>query len=106
GDSGSWPTGSPASPSPSSSARPAPPNVLIVLTDDQRAGTLGVMPKTRRIFGAGGTTYLNGFVTTPLCCPSRATILTGRYDHNNGVLGNGDALNLDQDTTIERYLQD
>jgi len=94
-------------PPPPPTDQPAPrPNVLIVLTDDQRAGTLDVMPKTRRIFGAGGTQYLNGFVTTPLCCPSRATILTGRYDHNNGVLGNGDALKLDQDTTVERYLQD
>jgi arylsulfatase A-like enzyme len=101
------PTGSTApTASPSTHRPPARPNILIVLTDDQRAGTLDVMPKTRRIFAGGGTLYLNGFVTTPLCCPSRATILSGRYDHNNGVLGNGDALRLDQDTTIERYLQD
>ena len=93
-------------PSTTSTGGQGPPNVLVILTDDQRAGTLDVMPKTRRIFGEGGTLFLNGFVTTPLCCPSRATILSGRYDHNNGVMGNADALKLDQDATIERYLQD
>ncbi len=90
----------------STSKPPRPPNVLIVVTDDQRSGSLDVMPRTRRIFGDEGTLYLNAFVADPLCCPSRASILTGRYDHNNGVLGNGDALKLDQDTTIARYLQD
>jgi len=67
-----------------------PPNVLIFVTDDQRATeTMWVMPKTRRYFEHGGAQYPNAFAVTPLCCPSRATIFTGRYAHNTGVWGNG-----------------
>jgi arylsulfatase A-like enzyme len=62
------------------------PNVLIIVTDDQRAsGTLAVMPHTRRWFQQGGVTFPHAFATTPLCCPSRASIFTGRYAHNHGI---------------------
>jgi arylsulfatase A-like enzyme len=67
-----------------------PPNVLIFVTDDQRATeTMWVMPETRRYFQRSGARFPNAFAVTPLCCPSRATILTGRYAHNTGVHGNG-----------------
>jgi arylsulfatase A-like enzyme len=67
-----------------------PPNVLVFVTDDQRATeTMWVMPHTRRYFERGGVKYPNAFAVTPLCCPSRATILTGRYAHNTGVWTNG-----------------
>lgn len=62
------------------------PNVLLILTDDQRRdGTMRAMPFTRRFFRRHGVSYPNAFVTTPLCCPSRASTLTGRYAHNHGV---------------------
>ena len=83
-----------------------PPNVLIIVTDDQRFDTLDVMPKTREEFVQGGALFANGVAATPLCCPSRATIMTGRFPHNTGVLGNGDAELLEQDTTLQRYLHD
>jgi len=98
-------TSSPA-PSGRSGSPSSRPNILVILTDDQRVGTLGMMPVTRQLFMRQGTTFPNGFVTTPLCCPSRASILTGRYAHNTGVHTNGDALDLDQSTTVERYLHD
>jgi arylsulfatase A-like enzyme len=85
------------------------PNVLIILTDDQRAqGTLSVMPHVERWFGSGGRTFTRAFDTTPLCCPSRATILTGRYAHNTGIENNAGIGRdvFDQHTTIERYLQE
>ncbi len=63
---------------------PAKPNLIFILSDDQRAGTLSVMPATRADFNIG----LNGFVTTPLCAPSRSSLLTGEYAHNTGVLTN------------------
>lgn len=82
-----------------------PPNVLVILTDDQRAGTMGVMPKTLRLFGRQGRAFPRAFVTTPLCCPSRASILTGRFAHNHGIKNNGTSA-LAHDTTLQRYLSD
>jgi len=85
------------------------PNVLIILTDDQRLqGTMAVLPSVRRWFGKGGRTFPNAFDTTPLCCPSRATILTGTFAHNHGITTNATAGRhiFDQDATVERYLQD
>ncbi|MFN2488783.1 MAG: sulfatase [Actinomycetota bacterium] len=81
------------------------PNVLIILTDDQRAGnTLKVMPETRARFAKNGTRFTQAFATTPLCCPSRASIMTGRYAHNHGVKTNADAGDLDHSSTLQRYM--
>jgi len=83
------------------------PNVLIILTDDQRLrGTLEVMPNTLRWFEDGGTKFSRAFATTPQCCPSRASIFTGQYAHNTGVLGNTRrwAERLNEDVTTQRYL--
>ena len=86
----------------------APPNVLIVMTDDQRAmGTLGVMRKTRRWFVRDGVRFQNALATTPTCCPSRASVMTGLYAHNHGVHTSerGQAQNMDQQLTIQHYLR-
>ncbi|MGH2731242.1 MAG: sulfatase family protein [Actinomycetota bacterium] len=80
------------------------PNILIIVTDDQRMGTMSVMPQTRRLFERGGVSFTNAFATTPLCCPSRSSIMTGRYAHNHGVVGNGMGDLLNQDITIQRYI--
>ncbi len=66
------------------------PNVVILLTDDQRSDTLDRMPALQSLLVRKGTTFSNGMVPTPLCCPSRATILTGLYAHDTQVFGNGD----------------
>jgi len=81
------------------------PNILIIVTDDQRADSLGVMPETRRRFKEEGTYYPNGYVTTPLCCPARASVFTGQYAHNHGVRKNTNPTELDQTETIQRYLK-
>ncbi len=85
---------------------PRPPNVLIIVTDDQRAseGTLKVMPRTRRWMGAGGTRFTRAFSTTPLCCPARASIFSGRYAHNHGVYTNLGKPDFDHSFTIQDYL--
>ena len=80
--------------------------MLVIVTDDQRAmDTMQVMPHTQRLFGQGGTTFTNAYIATPVCCPSRAAIMTGRFNHNNGVKTNGDAHMLVQDSTVQAQLQ-
>jgi N-acetylglucosamine-6-sulfatase len=61
------------------------PNLLFILTDDQRWDSMEVMPQTRQIFKVN---FPQAVVTTPLCCPSRSTYLTGRYVHNTKVFTN------------------
>lgn len=91
---------------PASSQTAQRPNVLVIVTDDQPVGTMGVMKETRRWFDNGGVDFTNGFATTPLCCPSRGSIFSGRYAHNHGIHTNSNPGSLDQDATIQRYLQD
>jgi arylsulfatase A-like enzyme len=89
---------------PSAEAPARPPNVLIFLTDDQRTG-LAAMTSTRTRFKREGTSFPNGFATTPQCCPSRASIMSGRYAHNHGVQDNPGVANLDQERTLQAVLQ-
>jgi arylsulfatase A-like enzyme len=89
---------------------PAPrPNVLVVMTDDQTVESLRVMENVRRLLAAQGTTFANSFVSFSLCCPSRATFLTGQYNHNNAVMGNGPPdggyYALDSSNTLPVWLQ-
>ena len=65
------------------------PNIIVINTDDQRWDTLPVMPHTMDLLVAQGVTFTRSFVTTPLCTPSRASLFSGRYAHNHGVLENG-----------------
>ena len=65
---------------------PDKPNFVFILTDDMRADDLEYMPKTRSaLLKNHGMTFTRAFVPTPLCCPSRATIMRGQYTHNTGV---------------------
>jgi arylsulfatase A-like enzyme len=64
------------------------PNIVVVLTDDQRWDTLATMPTVHRELVQKGVTFANSFVVNPLCCPSRASFLTGRYSHSTGVYDN------------------
>lgn len=83
---------------------PDRPNVLIILTDDQRGG-MSVMPNTRRHFGREGRRYPNAFATTPLCCPARASIMSGRFAHNHGVLHNGVLPSFDDSDMLQAVLK-
>jgi arylsulfatase A-like enzyme len=69
-------------------AAAARPNVVVIETDDQTVESMKVMRNVRRLLAARGVTFTNSFATTPLCCPSRATLLTGQYSHNHRVLQN------------------
>ncbi len=64
------------------------PNIVLVVTDDQEVPTLRYMPKTRALIAREGVEFTDAQATFPLCCPARATLLTGQYAHNHRVLGN------------------
>ena len=71
-----------------SAAVPTHPNVVVVMTDDQTVESMRVMANVRRLLGSQGATFRNSFASFPLCCPSRATFLTGQYAHNHRVTDN------------------
>ncbi|HWP67516.1 MAG TPA: sulfatase [Candidatus Limnocylindria bacterium] len=86
---------------------PLRPNVLLVLTDDQRADTLTYMPAVQEQLAARGVTFTEAFTSTSLCCPDRASILTGLYAHHHGVRTNAGANAFDHDRdTIARQLSE
>src|SRR5215211_2826844 len=91
-------------------AGPQPrPNVIVVETDDQTVRSMTVMAHVRELLAEHGVTFDNSFVSLPQCCPSRATLLTGQYAHNHGVLSNsppsGGFQKLDNRNTLAVWLQ-
>jgi N-acetylglucosamine-6-sulfatase len=97
-----------SSPSASGQAPAAKPNQLVIMTDDLETDDLKALPSVRQL-AQQGTTFSNSFVGYSLCCPSRATYLTGQYNHNNGVLSNappdGGFGRLDHTNTLPVWLQ-
>jgi N-acetylglucosamine-6-sulfatase len=76
----------------------AAPNLVVVMADDLSSDALdallagGWMPNLQQHLVDAGVTFQNSFVTHALCCPSRATFLTGQYAHNHRVFANISAL--------------
>jgi N-acetylglucosamine-6-sulfatase len=89
---------------------PARPNIIVIMTDDQRLDDLRALSKTRARIGAAGTTFTRSFSTFPACAPARASYLTGQYSHNNGVRHNvppnGGYPKLDHRNTLPVWLQE
>ena len=71
-------------------ASASPPNIVLVLTDDQdeTLGSLGFMPNVRATVADAGMNFTHFYVPLSLCCPSRTTVLRGQYAHNHGVVSN------------------
>jgi N-acetylglucosamine-6-sulfatase len=88
------------------------PNILLFLTDDQRRDTLRYMPNVNRSLVHQGVTFTDGYVVNPVCCPSRASILTGNYSHTTKVYTNhparpfGGFPAFDDDSTVATWLQE
>ena len=97
---------------PSATAQDEPverPSILLIVTDDQRWDTLWAMPQVQRSLVERGVNFSESFTTSSLCCPSRASILTGQYPHSTGVyrqnLPHGGFKGFDDSTTIATELQ-
>jgi arylsulfatase A-like enzyme len=100
---------------PPAAAQSVQPNLIVIMTDDLDSGSLqtaldqGLMPNLKTYVADVGVTFANSFATFPLCCPSRATYLTGLYPHNTGVVWNsgpnGGFANFDDSSTIATWLQ-
>ncbi|MHA5049248.1 sulfatase family protein [Streptomyces sp. SD15] len=80
------------------------PNILVVVTDDQPKETEWATPETIDWLGGHGVTFERAHANTPLCAPSRASIMSGRYAHHHGVLDTRHPTRLDQNTTVQRQL--
>lgn len=92
-------------------------NVVVIMVDDLEEDSMQVLldhdlvPNIERDLFDRGVVFRRSFVSNALCCPSRATFLTGQYSHNNGVLtgkgrdpeGGVDA--LDDTSTLATWLQ-
>jgi len=84
GDSPSAPT---ASAAPAPTATGVRPSIVMILTDDLDIPTTERMPRLAE-FARRGLSFRHFYAAEPLCAPSRASILTGQYAHNHGVLYN------------------
>jgi arylsulfatase A-like enzyme len=89
-----------------------PPNVIVVLTDDQTVSSLAGEPPAMPWLGSqlsdpskGWLSFTDAVVSTPFCCPSRATILTGGTAWRTGVVDNSTGYRLDETQTIATWLQ-
>lgn len=87
------------------------PNIIVFLTDDQTVHDLRVMTHTLDLLGGEGVTFTQSVVNLPVCCPSRATLLTGQHASNHGVVRNGGwqggfASFRDQEHTVPTALND
>lgn len=86
-----------------------PPSVVVIMTDDQRWDSLWAMPTVQAELIAKGVHFTNGFVSNSLCCPSRASTLTGAYSHTTGVWRNqppyGGWDSFDDSSTVGTWLQ-
>ncbi|MDQ3457507.1 MAG: sulfatase-like hydrolase/transferase [Actinomycetota bacterium] len=86
------------------------PNIILITSDDQRLSDMWMMDNVRTLIGDAGTTFDNFYAPFPLCCPARASIMTGQNAHNHRVLDNAAPLGgfaaLDGSSTVATWLQD
>ena len=64
------------------------PNIVLIVLDDLDSTVVTQLPDFQELIADRGATFTSFFVTTPLCAPSRASLLRGQYAHNHGMLTN------------------
>ncbi len=78
------------------------PNVLIILADDLNELGMQYMPKTKQWF-VDGMHYTNNRVAISSCCPSRSSLYTARYPHNNGIKLQTNGPSFDKEYSLAKY---
>lgn len=84
------------------------PNILMIMVDDMRTDELQWMPNVQKLLAKQGVTFTNGFSGFPLCCPARASVLTGQLPHNHGVWSHTPPwgfTSFEQDDTLPVWLK-
>ena len=85
------------------------PNIVVIQTDDQTLASLNpkTMPATTTLLAERGSVFENYVVSSPLCCPSRASLLTGQYAHNHGIVSNSPGYEdlREKDSTLPGWLR-
>lgn len=107
-------TNVPADQSTAPPAQATKPNIVFILVDDLDYAAFEHMPKMKSLIADQGITLANFFISMPLCCPSRATILRGQYGHSTQIMGNdlpfGGFLKFselgEEESTVATWLQD
>ena len=82
-----------------------PTNILIIISDDQRYDTMFAMPQTQARLFDDGVTFTRAYITTPVCGPSRANIMTGMYAHNHQIQKNHNRMPPEQ-AIMATYMQE
>ncbi len=80
------------------------PNVVIIMTDDQNVDSLPVMRKLMAFPEDSWVHFTSAIANDSICCPARATVLTGQYSHHTGVISNSHGDSLDDKNTLPVWL--
>jgi arylsulfatase A-like enzyme len=87
---------------------PARPNVVVFMVDDANVEDIDYMPEVQARLVDRGVTFAKNYSPNQLCCPARATALTGNYSHNTGVVDNvaplGGVTAFDDSSTLATWL--
>ena len=79
-------------------------NVVVIMTDDQNVDSMPVMRKLLNFPEGSWVVFSNAFASNSVCCPSRASVLTGQYGFVSGVVDNFTGANLDDSNTLPVWL--
>jgi arylsulfatase A-like enzyme len=97
-------------PAPARSAPPSSPDVILFVSDQHRFDALGCLDGSYYTpnldaFAGQGVCFTNAFCASPVCAPSRAAMMTGRYPHQTGVMRNGISLGDNAWTVAQEFRQ-